>query len=246
MSILSFSRPYLPLLCLAACTARLHGTDPAPAAPLDPALALIAEAQKQFQTIQDYTCTVRKRERVRGELLPEQTLIMKVRNQPFSVNLYWQVPRSLEGQEVCYVAGQNRGMMRVHAVGIKGVFGFVSVDPNDPRCFKDNRHPVTCAGLGFLIDRCARQWELERRWNKTQVRITDGQFDGRPCTWIETVHPDLSAGSFYAYRCLLCLDNASHLPVYSAAYNERGQLLESYSYFDLHCNVGLSDDTFNR
>jgi hypothetical protein len=251
MKDLLLSRPKLLLaslagLTLAACAATLYGTDPAPAAPLDPALALIAEAQMQLQKVQDYTCTVRKQERVRGELLPEQILTMKVRNQPFGVNLYWQAPRSLQGQEVCYVAGQNRGMMRVHPVGIKGIFGFVSVDPNDPRAFKDNRHPVTSAGLGFLIDGCARQWELERRWNKTVVRIAEAEFDGRPCTWVETVHPDMSAGSFYACRCLLCLDKATHLPVHSSAYDAQGQLLESYSYLDIHLNVGLTDDAFNR
>jgi hypothetical protein len=224
-----------------------------PAASLEQALALLAEAQRRFGGVQDYACTLVKRERVRGELLPQNVMTLLVRNRPLRVYLRWQAPRSLEGQEVCYAAGENRGQMRVHPVGLAGVVGFLSLDPCDPRAMKDNRHPVTAAGLGNLLDTIARQWELERRWNKTQVRIGDGEFHGRPCTWIETVHPDPSAGSFYAYRCLLCLDKATLLPVHNAAYDwprpggdPGGELLESYDYLDIRCNVGLKDETFNH
>jgi hypothetical protein len=227
--------------------------EPPPAASMEQALALVAQAQRQFQAVGDYTCTVVKRERVRGELQPENVMTLLVRNRPFSIYLRWRAPRSLEGQEVCYVAGANRGLMRVHPVGLAGIVGFVNLDPSDPRALKDNRHPVTEAGLAYLLDGVARQWELERQWNKTVVRIADGEFHGRPCTWIETVHPDPAAGSFYAYRCVLCLDRATHLPVHNAAYDRPrpggdpgGDLLESYDYLDLRCNVGLPDETFRH
>jgi hypothetical protein len=227
--------------------------EPPPAATMEQALALLAEAQRQFQGVQDYACTVVKRERVRGELQPENVMTLLARNRPLSVYLRWQAPRSLEGMEVCYVAGANRGQMRVHPVGLVGIIGFVSLDPCDPRALKDNRHPVTEAGLGNLLNGTARHWEQEKRWNKTVVHIADREFHGRLCTWIETVHPDPSAGSFYAYRCILCLDKATHLPVHSAAYDRPrpggdpgGDLLESYDYLDLRCNVGLPDETFQH
>jgi hypothetical protein len=229
---------------------------PAPpmrAATMDEALALITESRKSFASVRDYTCTLVKRERVRGRLMPENYVAMKVRNSPFSVSLRWLAPRSLQGQEVCYVAGRNQGMMRVHTTGLAGVVGFVSVDPLDPRAFKDNRHPITEAGLGHLIDGIVRQWEKERLWNKTTVRVADAEFAGRPCTCIEIVHPDASAGTFYGYRCVLCLDKATHLPVHTEAYDwprpgrdGGGELLESYSFLDLRCNVGLGEETFDR
>ncbi len=240
------------LMVLSAARAAARAPAP-PAASLDQALALLAEAQRQFQTVQDYSCTVVKRERVRGEMMPENVMTMLARNRPFSVYFRWQAPRSMAGQEVCYVAGANRGQMRVHPVGLAGIVGFVSLDPQDPRALKENRHPVTSAGLGNLLDSCARQWELERRWNRTIVRIEEVEFRGRPCTRIETIHPDRTAGSFYAYRCLLCLDRTTRLPVHNAAYDwprpggdAGGNLLESYDYLDLRCNVGLPDETFQH
>jgi hypothetical protein len=220
---------------------------------MDQALGLLAESRKSFEGVRDYVCTLVKRERVRGTLQPEHVMTFAVRNRPFSVLLRWQSPKSVAGQEVCYVAGRNKGMMRVHPVGLAGVVGFVSVDPTDPRALKDNRHPVTEAGLGNLLESVARHWDLERRWNATVVRIADGEFNHRPCTWVETVHPDRAAGTFYGYRCVLGLDKATHLPVASAAYDwprtggdPGGDLLESYSYLDLRCNVGLGDEIFNR
>jgi hypothetical protein len=226
---------------------------PPPAASMEQALALLGEARRHFQGVKDYTCTLIKRERVQGRLLPENVMALAVRNRPFSVYLRWQAPRALEGQEVCYVAGRNDGLMRVHPVGLAGVVGFVSVAPLDPRALKDNRHPVTEAGLGNLLDGIARQWERERRLNRTVVRIADGEFNHRPCTWVETLHPDRSAGPFYAYRCVLGLDKATHLPVHTEAYDwprpggdPAGELLESYSFVNMRLNVGLGEETFKR
>jgi hypothetical protein len=220
---------------------------------MDQALALLAEARRSFQGVRDYECTLIKTERVRGELLPENVVRVKVRNQPYGVYLKWRTPSSAEGQEVCYADGRNGGKMRVHLTGLLRLLGFVSVDPLDPRAFAENRHPITEAGLGYLLDSTARYWEVERRLNRTEVSITETRFGNRPCTRIETVHPDRGAGTFYAYRCVLCLDKATHLPVHVEAYDwphpggpAGGDLLESYSFLDLRCNVGLGEEDFNH
>src|SRR5437588_6375046 len=62
---------------------------PAPAAPLDEPLRLIDNARRSLQGISDYTCLLVKRERLRGELQPENLISMKVRNRPFSVYMRW-------------------------------------------------------------------------------------------------------------------------------------------------------------
>ncbi|HEV3262669.1 MAG TPA: DUF1571 domain-containing protein [Gemmataceae bacterium] len=245
----------LGLLDIGAVGPAAHGQPAAPAAPtgMERALALLTEARLRFRDIRDYECALVKRERVNGNLSPEHVLMMRVRNRPYSVYLRWLAPETLRGQEVCYVAGRNAGMMRVHPVGLQGIFGFVSIDPQDPRAFEANRHPITEAGLGSLLENTARYWEVERRLNKTQVRIADYQFDGRPCTWIETTHPDRGSGSYYAYRCVLCLDKATLLPVRVEAYDwprpdgpRGGDLIECYSYLKLRPNVGLGDDAFDH
>jgi hypothetical protein len=136
--------------------------------------------------------------------------------------------------------------------GVLGIIGFVSIDPHDPRALKENRHPISEAGLQFLLDNTARYWEMERRLNQTQVQISAVRFQGRPCVRIETIHPPCNDSRSYAYRCVLCLDQATHLPVRVEAYDyprpngpAGGDLLESYRYLDLRCTIGLVDEIFD-
>jgi len=222
-------------------------------ADMDQAIALLTEARQHFKNVRDYECRLLKREQVNGVLLPESVMIMKVRNQPFSVYLRCESPAADKGLEVCYVEGRNQGMMRVRPAHLLGILGFWSVDPHDPRAFETNRHCITEAGLGNLLESTARYWDKERRLNKTVVRITDDELGGRACTRIETLHPDRHAGSFYGYRCVLWLDKATHLPAGAETYDwpcsggpESGALLESYRYWDVRCNIGMGDDTFTH
>jgi hypothetical protein len=219
---------------------------------MDQAIALLTEARLHFTNVRDYECRLIKRESVHGALLPECIMTMKVRNKPLSVHLRCESPNADKGLEVCYVQGRNQGMMRVHPAGMLGVLGFWSVDTHDPRAFEKNRHCITEAGLGNLLESTARYWDMERRLNKTLVHIADDELDGRACTRIETIHPDRNAGAFYGYRCVLWLDKATHLPVGAETYDWprqggslEGELLESYRYVDLRCNIGLGDDAFS-
>jgi hypothetical protein len=220
---------------------------------IDKAIALLSEARRHFQNVRDYECRSINRERVNGTMMPESEIAMKVRTSPFSVYIHCNSPDSDQGMEICYVEGRNQGKMRVHPAGIQGVLGFWSVDVHDPRVYEKNRHCIAEAGIGNLLECTARYWEMERRLKKTVVHITDEAISGRACTRIETIHPDRYAGSFYGYRCVLWLDKATHLPIGAETYDwprqgspAGGDLLESYRFLDLHCNVGLGDDTFDR
>lgn len=220
---------------------------------MDRAIALLDEARRCFRNVRDYECRLLKQERVHGVLLPQSAMTMRVRTEPFSVYLRCESPNAEKGLEVCYVAGCNRGLMRVHPTGVLGIFGFQSLDPRDPRAFEKNRHCITEAGLGNMLESTARYWNMERSLNKTQVRISDEELGGRACTRIETIHPDRHAGAYYGYRCVLWLDKATHLPIGAETYDwprlggaEGGDLLEWYRYLDLRCNIGLGDDVFSH
>jgi hypothetical protein len=221
--------------------------------PMDYPLRLIAEAKQSFQGVTDYSCLFVKRERIRGQLQAENLIDMKVRNQPFSVYLRWLGPQNLVGQEACYVAGANNGMLRVHSTGLAGAVGFISVEPTDPRVMQNNRHPITDAGIGRLIDKYGQRWEMERRLNKTQVRVGEFEYNQRRCMRVEAIHPDNSGGQFYSYRNLVYFDKATHLPIRVENYDwpkqggpPGGELVESYSYANLRLNVGLGDDVFKH
>jgi len=221
--------------------------------PFDNAIVLLNDARVRFTAVRDYQCRLVKRERINGTLLPESVMAMKVRNQPYSVYLYCEKPESERGMEVCYVEGRNRGMMRVHPARILGLLGFWSVDLRDPRVFRTNRHCITEAGLGYLLEGTARYWDMERRLNKTLVHIADEDLNGRACHRIETVHPDRTAANFYGYRCVLWLDKLTRLPAGAETYDwprpgsaGDGELLESYRFENLQCNVGLDEHAFSR
>jgi hypothetical protein len=221
-----------------------------PANVMDAPLRLIYEAAQTFQNVRDYSCLFIKREQVQGRLQPEQLVAMRARNQPFSVYLRWLGPKPLVGQEACYVAGRNGGLMRARSPGLLGAVGWVSLDPRDPRAMQANRHPITEAGIGNLITRLRQGWEWERQMNKTQVRVADYEFNKRRCTRVELIHPERLNG-FYSYRTVVYFDREHRLPVRIEAYDwpvaggpPEGALQEAYSYVDVRFNVGLGDEAF--
>jgi Protein of unknown function (DUF1571) len=220
--------------------------------PLDPALHYLSEAKQAYQNVRDYTCLFIKRERVKGELQPENVATMKVRSNPFSVYMHWQAPHNLEGQEVCYVAGKNNGMMRAHSTGVLGFAGWVGIDPNDPRALANSRHTILEAGIGNLIDKYTERWEHQRPAGKTQVKIAEYEFAKRRCIRIEAFCPNSKPGECYSYRGVVYFDKELKLPIRSEAYDwprqggaPGGDLLEVFSYVDLKLNVGLSANDFN-
>src|SRR5437899_1253652 len=138
-------------LLLAASISPPASSQAPPASPLDEPLRLVADAKQAYQGIRDYTCTMIKKERLNGQLQPDNVVRMKVRNLPFSVYLGWVAPKESAGQEACYVAGKNNGQMRVHSQGVLGVVGFVTMPVNDPRVLANTKHSITEAGIGNLI-----------------------------------------------------------------------------------------------
>jgi hypothetical protein len=222
------------------------------ASPLDEPLRLIGEARKSYEQVRDYTCILIKKETMRGQMQPESVIVMKVRNEPFSVYLRWQQPKTMAGQEACYVAGKNEGKMRVHASGLIGAVGWVSLDPNDERAKKNSNHAITEAGIGNLIARFNKYWEREKGLGLTRIRVSEYEYNKRRCTRVEATHPEKKDGSFLTYRSVLYFDKETHLPIRVEAYdwprpggNKDGELMEVYSYINMRVNVGLGDEAFN-
>lgn len=242
-----------PILLL-ALTLPVRGQQPAPTAAanaMDEPLRLIATARQAYQGTRDYSCLFIKRERLRGQLQTENLIAFKARTQPFSVHLRWLGPKQFVGQEACYVAGRNNGMMRARSNGLLGAVGFVSLDPRDPRAMENSRHTITEAGLGNLIERFGEGWELDRRANRTQVRVAEYEYNKRRCTRVEAIHLDNNGQSQF-YRSIVYFDSTTKLPIRVENYDwakpgtaAGGDLLEEYSYVDLRLNVGLSDRDFN-
>ena len=88
-----------------------------PGHPLDQAIQVATKGLERIQkNIGDYTCTLVKQERIKGELGPTEHIHAEIRNervrngviaQPFSVYLRFLKPDDITGRQVIYVKGAN-------------------------------------------------------------------------------------------------------------------------------------------
>jgi hypothetical protein len=218
--------------------------------PIARALRTIAECQVRYQTVRDYTCTFFKRERIEGRLSHPHLLKMKVRTHPQSIYVRFQQPSA--GREAIYIVGQNAGKVLAHDVGLnKLLAGTLRLDPTGARAMEGCRHPITEAGIGPLLATLARRWSEELDPAESTVVFGEDLAAGsRPCTVIETTHPQ-EKPEFLFYRVRLFVDRQLGLPVRFEAYDwpttetALPELVEEYAYINLRLNVGLDDRDFD-
>jgi Protein of unknown function (DUF1571) len=229
------------------------GSTSGQANPLDEPINWLMEARNNYtKGVRNYTCTLIKRERVRGVLQDQNIILFTSKVEPFSVYMKWLAPHKFAGQEVAYVKDRNRDMMRVKAKGIVGLgAGFVNIDPQDRRVMEHSRHTIREAGLGHMIEENLKNMQIARGINKTTVQTAEYTFDKRPCLRIETINREQNQ-QLYCYRSVLYLEKESKLPMRLENYlwpspgAQAGELLEEFSYADLRFNIDLRDDLFNK
>jgi outer membrane lipoprotein-sorting protein len=217
----------------------------------DEAIRVALEARERLKGIQDYTCTFIKRERINGQLLPEEYIVMKARNRPFSVYMKWQRP--YEGREVIYAQGQYDGKVMAHSTGVeKVVGGTVALDPRGSMAMENSRHDITEAGIGNLVNQLVTRWQKEKQLGQTKVEVKENaNVDGRPCICVKTQHPQDPKNYSY-FRSRVFFDKENGLPIRFEGYDwprrgspPEGDVVESYTYRDLKINVSLTGLDFN-
>jgi hypothetical protein len=218
--------------------------------PMARALRMIAQCQTRFTSVIDYTCTFYKRERIAGKLTPLFVMAMKARSNPKSI--YFRFEDPYKGREAIFVDGRNCGKILAHDVGFtKLLAGTLEIEPTSARAMEENRHPITHAGIGALIETIARRWAAELNPDESLVLFDSNLTIGpRRCTMIEAIHPQ-SRPHFQFYKVRLFIDTELNLPIRFEGYDwpsEPGaaaDLVEEYSYIDLKLNVGLVDIDFD-
>ncbi|HVX59757.1 MAG TPA: DUF1571 domain-containing protein [Pirellulales bacterium] len=222
------------------------------AATIDDALQGARSSLKSLEKIKDYTCTFVKRERVGGELLEQERLKMKVRHQPFSVYFRFVEPPSLAGQEAIYVEGQNDGKLIGHPNGIKNqIIGAVSLDPTGYLAMRNNRYPITNAGMKNLVSLLVELGDQPDLLKDCRVEFIDGQrVDGRPCRCIEIRNPRRQENLTLA-QASIWVDKEWNVPVRFEAWEwpkkagKKPLLVEQYEYLDLKFDQGLTARDFD-
>lgn len=219
--------------------------------PLVPALKMAYASRETLKDIHDYTATLVKRERIGGKLQDPESMFIKVRQQPFSVYLYFLSPESKKGQEVIYVEGQNNGNMLAHGVGVKKLVGTVSLAPTSPMAMAGQRYPITEIGISNLTKRLIEVAEHDKQYGECDVKFFKGaKINGRSCVCIQVTHP-VPRKNFLFNIARVFVDDQMNIPVRYEAYewpeNPDGQpqLLEEYTYLNVKLNVGLTDKDFD-
>jgi hypothetical protein len=233
--------------------------------PLDPALDLARTGLETIRTsVNDYTCTLVKRERINGTLGDYEYMFTKIRNRkvegdevvtPFSVYMYFLKPSGVKGREVLYVEGQNDDKMIAHEGGTAGKYlPTVWLRPTGMIAMRNQLYPITDIGLENLVLKLIERGQKEKKTVSQDCSVTfqDGaKINGRSCRLLQINH-DKPGDHVEFHKAQIFIDEEYQLPVRYVSYgfpqSEGGKLpvLEEYTYLNLKLNVGLTEKDFDH
>jgi outer membrane lipoprotein-sorting protein len=200
--------------------------------------------ERAYAGVKDYTATFYKQERVKGTLLPVETILLKFRK-PFSVYLRWTAG-DFAGREVLFVRGWNDDKVRAHQGSFPDVT--VNLQPDAALAMRGNRHPITDLGFGEVIDkvvRGARLSELRPQDNVVYVDHGESTVYGVRARCIESIAPVKKFSPYYAHRAKICIDQKTKMPVRITIWDDEDKLVEDYGFENIRLNVGLTDLDFD-
>jgi hypothetical protein len=126
------------------------------------------------------------------------------------------------------------------------------LDPSGARAMENNRHPITEAGIGELIETVESRWLSELNPTHSIINHVDGMQVGphTSVTMIESIHP-MRRPEFLFHKVRLYINGEHGLPIRFEAYDwpknsgTAPELVEEYTYLNLKLNVGLKDSDFD-
>jgi len=195
------------------------------------------------QNHKDYVGTFYKQERVRGKLLPRQTIEFKFRKEPFSVFMD-VVQGAGPADKILFVEGENRDRMVVHPTNpLVRWMKSVDRDPLDKEVFKTNLKPITKFGFANTLEIMSATYEKAQREGILNVKYTGPcEVNGMKGVGVEVEfsedkkQPD--------HKTEIVIDFEHLVPIFVESKSLDGKLLYHYSYEDLKFNVGLEDKDF--
>jgi len=222
------------------------GTDGVAAADASRFLTLVDRMMEAVAQIHDYTCVVTRQERVGGELLPMETMLLKHRGPGVCVYMKW-IEEPHRGREMIYCEGKYGGRLRVHEGSGFASWLSLSLDPAGSLAMRHARRPVTEAGIFNSARLIARRFEQARQDGSGRfIGVSEAAVHGQPSLCALTVPSDgdATAGERLS-RTEICIDRERALPTSLRLWDVDRQLVGAYTYSDYRLNVGLGDQDFD-
>jgi hypothetical protein len=218
--------------------------------PLSTALKIGRAAREKLDDVKDYSAEFYKDEVV-GKKRVKQKMLIKVREEPFSVYLRFTSPYA--GREVIFVDGSNSGKLLVHGTGIETIVGTLRLSPTGTKAMEESRYPVTMIGMRKLTETLIKQWESETSIDSVAaVKFYPNARIGKvECKVVQTMHPKKGKGiKFHMSR--LYIDKKTGFPArveqfgFPAKSGAQPPMLEQYSYLNVKANAGLKSVDFSE
>jgi outer membrane lipoprotein-sorting protein len=193
------------------------------------------EVKAAYDQVQDYKCVFSKTELLEKKMLKETMELFF--SKPFNVKMVWLQPK--KGQKAAYREGKNNNKVRARKGGILGMVA-VNLDPTGERAMEDNRHPITQAGIGYLIQKTLE--DIAKGQNELKY-LGDEPVAGRDCYHLEFMSKG-PRNYHYGLRTEFWIDKELRLPIQSKHFDYDNQWIETYTYAQLKLNMGLKDSDF--
>ncbi len=214
----------------------------------DPIVFLKECIRRYDHEVHGYTATLRKQERLKGQLQPSEKLEVAFREKPFSVLLRWK-EGARRAAAVLYVKGENRDQLLVRPAGMLSVAGIVARDPEGEDAKHAGRYPLTEFGIKIGMQRTLASWEQAKKANALHVEFlgvkTIPEAGSRPCWVLKRTHyafPEVDGIT----EATFLFDKETWLQVGTLLKGEGGKLIGEYFFREITINPDLPDDTFSR
>jgi hypothetical protein len=219
----------------------------------DPIRRLQRDAATTYAKLPCYISRLRRREVVMGRAKPEEVLIFKFRERPYSVHFKW-LGEEGKGREVIFVRGQFES--KLHILTAANDIPFtpagrrLALAPDSMMVRAASKYPITEAGIGNMIARFGRLLDaVQAGGSGVSVKYLGPvqrpeyatPLEGVECTFPAGREPEIPDGG----RRLVFFDSATHFPVVSLTYDQTGHEVDFYCFDRFQLDVKLDDDDFN-
>lgn len=210
--------------------------------------------------LSDYTARFVKQELdTSGKLGPVNEIELKIQTRfrdgkddaPRRAYLRFTAPQPLAGREVIWGQDLYDGKMAVHEVGMLFQLKTIWLDPSGMIAMQGQRFPISEIGLVKLVEKLIERGQQDVDNPDISIEITnDHTFDDRPAELIRVLRAKPSGEADDFSLAEITVDDERQMIVQYRAFGwpkdgSQPPLLESYGYYDLKTNVGLSDADFD-